>query len=158
MWKNLRVFPHFQYLFTHCSLARAHARAYIRAYTRARARGIIRALTVKIFYTFTRKRKKQMFSHLLFGAPAENRTPDTMIKSHVLYRLSYRGISALIYNSTRMLFCQHFFQSFPNKYLPDTVSCSAAKRTFDSEQAIIFGYPFTAARCTCFYKRTVRSY
>ena len=30
--------------------------------------------------------------YLLFGAPAENRTPDTMIKSHVLYRLSYRGI------------------------------------------------------------------
>ncbi len=27
-----------------------------------------------------------------FGAPAESRTPDTMIKSHVLYLLSYRGI------------------------------------------------------------------
>ena len=24
----------------------------------------------------------------LFGDPLENRTPDTMIKSHVLYRLS----------------------------------------------------------------------
>ena len=28
-----------------------------------------------------------------FGAPAENRTPDTLIKSQVLYQLSYRGIS-----------------------------------------------------------------
>ena len=28
----------------------------------------------------------------LFGAPAENRTPDTLIKSQVLYQLSYRGI------------------------------------------------------------------
>ncbi len=27
-----------------------------------------------------------------FGAPAEIRTPDTLIKSQVLYRLSYRGI------------------------------------------------------------------
>ena len=27
-----------------------------------------------------------------FGAPAENRTPDTLIKSQVLYQLSYRGI------------------------------------------------------------------
>ena len=26
-----------------------------------------------------------------FGAPAENRTPDTLIKSQVLYQLSYRG-------------------------------------------------------------------
>ena len=26
-----------------------------------------------------------------FGAPAEIRTPDTLIKSQVLYRLSYRG-------------------------------------------------------------------
>ena len=29
---------------------------------------------------------------VLFGAPAENRTPDTLIKSQVLYQLSYRGI------------------------------------------------------------------
>ena len=29
----------------------------------------------------------------LFGAPAENRTPDTLIKSQVLYQLSYRGVS-----------------------------------------------------------------
>ena len=28
---------------------------------------------------------------LFFGAPAENRTPDTLIKSQVLYQLSYRG-------------------------------------------------------------------
>ena len=28
----------------------------------------------------------------LFGAPAENRTPDTLIKSQVLYQLSYRGV------------------------------------------------------------------
>ena len=29
----------------------------------------------------------------LFGAPAENRTPDTLIKSQVLYQLSYRGVN-----------------------------------------------------------------
>ena len=29
---------------------------------------------------------------VFFGAPAENRTPDTLIKSQVLYQLSYRGI------------------------------------------------------------------
>ena len=29
----------------------------------------------------------------LFGAPAGIRIPDTLIKSQVLYRLSYRGIS-----------------------------------------------------------------
>ena len=33
---------------------------------------------------------------IVFGAPAENRTPDTLIKSQVLYQLSYRGISFLI--------------------------------------------------------------
>ncbi len=29
---------------------------------------------------------------LLSGAPAESRTPDNLIKSQVLYQLSYRGI------------------------------------------------------------------
>ena len=35
--------------------------------------------------------KKGLNSQSL-GAPAENRTPDTLIKSQVLYQLSYRGI------------------------------------------------------------------
>ena len=30
------------------------------------------------------------------GAPAENRTPDTLIKSQVLYQLSYRGIFCFV--------------------------------------------------------------
>ena len=34
--------------------------------------------------------KKGLISQSL-GAPAENRTPDTLIKSQVLYQLSYRG-------------------------------------------------------------------
>ncbi len=29
---------------------------------------------------------------VLFGAPAESRTPDNLIKSQVLYQLSYRGV------------------------------------------------------------------
>ena len=44
-----------------------------------------------------------------FGAPAENRTPDTLIKSQVLYQLSYRGVSiTLKYNTTKFCLCQDF--------------------------------------------------
>ena len=44
---------------------------------------------------------------LLFGAPAGIRIPDTLIKSQVLYRLSYRGISiTLKYNTISKCFCQ----------------------------------------------------
>ncbi len=35
--------------------------------------------------------KKRRVYTRRFGAPAETRTPDTLIKSQVLYRLSYRG-------------------------------------------------------------------
>ena len=31
-----------------------------------------------------------------FGAPVENRTPDTLIKSQVLYQLSYRGVPDIL--------------------------------------------------------------
>ena len=43
----------------------------------------------------------------LFGAPAGIRIPDTLIKSQVLYRLSYRGISVTPkYNTILQAFCQ----------------------------------------------------
>ena len=38
------------------------------------------------------KKHRMGFIRRLRGAPSESRTPDTMIKSHVLYRLSYRHI------------------------------------------------------------------
>ena len=48
---------------------------------------------------------------LLFGAPAENRTPDTLIKSQVLYQLSYRGIAiTLKYDIINYVLCQYFFE------------------------------------------------
>ena len=34
------------------------------------------------------KKESEVFENLGFGAPSESRTPDTMIKSHVLYLLS----------------------------------------------------------------------
>ena len=44
---------------------------------------------------------------LFFGAPAGTRIPDTLIKSQVLYRLSYRGVQImLVYNITFYLVCQ----------------------------------------------------
>ena len=63
----------------------------------ARARGIIRARKYQILILFhatvTFEQSACRFDkRFFFGAPAENRTPDTMIKSHVLYQLSYRGI------------------------------------------------------------------
>ena len=55
-----------------------------------------------------------------FGALAESRTPDTLIKSQVLYLLSYKGILiqffingcpfAPIHNITERTFCQYHFQ------------------------------------------------
>ena len=52
---------------------------------------------------------------LFFGAPAENRTPDTLIKSQVLYQLSYRGVST--YRSYRNMIPQqkHFVNTFFKK-------------------------------------------
>ena len=48
---------------------------------------------------FLRKQEHQQRAHGVppyskrgIRAPAETRTPDTLIKSQVLYRLSYRGI------------------------------------------------------------------
>ena len=37
--------------------------------------------------------KKTDLEVRFFGAPAESRTPDNLIKSQVLYQLSYRGVS-----------------------------------------------------------------
>ena len=60
----------------------------------ARARGIIRARKWENFHfsAILNKSACRFDKRFFFGAPAENRTPDTMIKSHVLYQLSYRGI------------------------------------------------------------------
>ena len=45
-----------------------------------------------------------------FGDPSGIRTPDTLIKSQVLYHLSYRGVGFRpIYIITPMRFCQYFF-------------------------------------------------
>ena len=48
------------------------------------------------------------------GAPAENRTPDTLIKSQVLYQLSYRGVlfSRLNIISHYIVFVNSFLISF----------------------------------------------
>ena len=43
------------------------------------------------FDTRTQKSEIPQGYLTFFGAPAENRTPDTLIKSQVLYQLSYRG-------------------------------------------------------------------
>ena len=42
-----------------------------------------------------KKREAPQGCFSFFGAPAENRTPDTLIKSQVLYQLSYRGVRML---------------------------------------------------------------
>ncbi len=51
-----------------------------------------------------KKRGRLSQTFPLFGAPAEIRTPDTLIKSQVLYRLSYRGAFAYLY------ILAHFFR------------------------------------------------
>ena len=38
-----------------------------------------------------RQKKTRQTASFFCGAPAETRTPDTLIKSQVLYHLSYRG-------------------------------------------------------------------
>lgn len=43
-----------------------------------------------------------------FGAPAEIRTPDPLIKSQMLYQLSYRGVSHLCIISQRSRFVKVF--------------------------------------------------
>ena len=37
-------------------------------------------------------KKSRIIKYDFFGAPAESRTPDNLIKSQVLYLLSYRGV------------------------------------------------------------------
>ena len=53
---------------------------------------------------------KKGLNYQSLGAPAENRTPDTLIKSQVLYQLSYRG--ALI---SRLNIIAHY-NSFVNSF------------------------------------------
>ena len=64
-----------------------------------------------------KKQKSRTLSHSgFFGAPAETRTPDPLIKSQMLYRLSYRGIfSTLHYISTRSAVCQGVFEKNDKK-------------------------------------------
>ena len=51
-----------------------------------------------------------------FGAPAGIRIPDTLIKSQVLYRLSYRGIFVTPkYNSILKALCQYFLSKISDK-------------------------------------------
>ena len=52
--------------------------------------------------------KKSTLAVLFFiGAPAGTRIPDTLMKSQVLYQLSYRGVQiVLVYNITFRLICQ----------------------------------------------------
>ncbi len=65
---------------------------------------------VMIYQACGLDRKKHLLSQVLFsGDPTESRTPDTMIKSHVLYLLSYRVISisnALKHYNTIGFICQ----------------------------------------------------
>ncbi len=66
-------------------------------------------------------KKALAYCKCFFGAPAEIRTPDTLIKSQVLYRLSYRGIlfSVLVYYTIVSFFCQGLFAIFlENFYYP----------------------------------------
>ena len=60
-------------------------------------------------FIFDKKRKnRKQFACDFYGALAEIRTPDTLIKSQVLYRLSYKGICEFtpIHNITAIQFCQ----------------------------------------------------
>ena len=98
---------------------------------------------------------------LVLGAPAENRTPDTMIKSHVLYQLSYRGIclhhNILAYQAK---FVNPFFKvsrgnvhrrSFDRLCTnragtrSDPVFCTDAERIFNAQEPVVLGDAFAAA-------------
>ena len=61
-------------------------------------------------FRFKKQKKACKHKHLqafLYGALAEIRTPDTLIKSQVLYRLSYKGIDFVpIYIITQRAVCQ----------------------------------------------------
>ena len=51
---------------------------------------------------------EQKFAQVPSGAPAEIRTPDPLIKSQMLYQLSYRGVSHLCIISQRSRFVKFF--------------------------------------------------
>ena len=69
---------------------------------------IVRERTSGIFIRKRPNKKPHQMMGFLFGAPAGIRIPDTLIKSQVLYRLSYRGVvkSAPKYISTQKYLCQ----------------------------------------------------
>ena len=47
------------------------------------------------------------------GAPAGTRIPDPLIKSQMLYQLSYRGLQTVLqYNNTTRKVCQYFFKKY----------------------------------------------
>ena len=60
----------------------------------------------------TKQKPPPLGRGLLFGAPAETRTPDTLIKSQVLYRLSYRGISYYLSDLNIITYYLHFVNTF----------------------------------------------
>ena len=56
------------------------------------------------------------------GAPAENRTPDTLIKSQVLYQLSYRGVLSFCSAINLRRICYAGLQLYDRSAL---ISCEA---------------------------------
>ena len=50
--------------------------------------------------------KRKCSDRFVFGDPSESRTPDTMIKSHVLYLLSYRVIQARHFQTRLIIISQ----------------------------------------------------
>ena len=61
----------------------------------ARTRAYANSIALRASEVRSSERSKKTIHRLVygfFGAPAENRTPDTLIKSQVLYQLSYRGV------------------------------------------------------------------
>ena len=58
------------------------------------------------------KKRKASFETFLFRTPAGGRTLDTLIKSQVLYQLSYGSIVLRVQKYNLFLFPQYFFSTF----------------------------------------------
>ena len=67
----------------------------------------LRIWGVQLIIYITKISRSHIVTSAYFGDSAEIRTPDPLIKSQVLYRLSYKGEPTLIYNSTQLSFCQY---------------------------------------------------
>ena len=61
--------------------------------TKLRAAISLRACTNEIEFLTGANKKTAIKTVFLFGAPAGTRIPDPLIKSQMLYQLSYRGIN-----------------------------------------------------------------